>query len=594
LRTSLLLLLCSFLNISFAETSPRIYYLIDHSGRQQLKDVRSSIEWKLLPDHNADFGFTKDECAWLMMVCKSKKPNRKQMINLANASLDSVDFYNGCRHYQAGDRVAFWDFSTPEPSFEVLSDTSFFRVKKYNSFLKIPIRIVEKKTFERKMDRYLIIVSVAMGIFMVFFLFNFTLYLIRHEQLFGLFSLHILLIILYYLLSNGFLKTYLFPSFIYMSELRLYVASISPLPFYWFLSHLLNLREHQPNLSRLARYVSMAVSILVAISFIFFEWISQHMAYPFIVSIYLCNGLLMLVLFLQSIQTIRVGERNKKWISTIFLCNASLTILLLTAESQVLKIYPDFDLLLCMSSLEVVVFGVLIAVNFFRTFYHNEQLALRLLKEREHANKSFAKGEIRERKRIARVLHDYYQSKLTALRLMYINQQDASYIENEMLQLERDLRQFSHQLMPRELESGELIPALRSVLKNFERTQNGWTVEIFTYDISERVSEDWVYDVFLIVHECLQNSMKHSGGNHVILECYDHDSFYTFSYRDNGCGVQSDANIDSNGLGIIGIRERVLHYSGSISFDTEDSTGFQVTMNLPKGIQNNTIPIDGY
>jgi signal transduction histidine kinase len=257
-------------------------------------------------------------------------------------------------------------------------------------------------------------------------------------------------------------------------------------------------------------------------------------------------------------------------------------LLLFSAETQLLQLLPRFDVLLIISAIEIVVFGVIIAFNFFKAFKKNEQLALSLLQERIEANKALTMGEVRERKRIATLLHDYYQSRLTAIRLMMMQGAHSKRnLEKDMLQLETDLRQFSHQLMPKELEKGQLLSAIKERLNQIEKSHPSWKTELFAYDFPDFLSEEWVFDLFLILNELMQNSLKHSQGNVLGVECYAYEEEFQFIVYDNGNGFSESENTNK-GIGLKSIQERIAQCGGSIRYESLPEDGLSITIQITR------------
>jgi signal transduction histidine kinase len=538
--------------------------------------------WKPVLKTNPSFGFLKNECVWIKVRIPSNKINPSWYLEIPNSTIDSITCFQGTHLFQAGDRVTQWSIKSSYPTFPISDSLIYLRIKKKQSFLSVPMALISTQNWREKHDFELLKTCISIGVFAVFFIFNLILFLSNRKKVFGLFSLHVAVTVAYYLMSNGFLKTYLAPGFLYFSEIRLYLACSSPVSFYLFISHLLSTKEHSPKITKMGNYLALINASLIVLSLISFGFLSEFLAFETITTLYISDALLIVLLIIMSFRTIRFSTTVNRLSALIFLVSMGIILLLFSAETQLLHLLPRFDVLLIISAIEIVVFGVINAFNFFNAFKENEQLALSLLQERIEANKALTMGEVRERKRISTLLHDYYQSRLTAIRLMMMQGANSSKaLEKDMLQLETDLRQFSHQLMPKELEEGQLLSALKERLNQIEKSHTSWKTELFSYDFPDFLKEEWVFDLFLILNELIQNSLKHSQGNELGVECYAYEEEFQFIVYDNGTGFSESMN-ETKGVGLKSIRERIAQCGGSIRFESVTEDGFSITIQIPR------------
>jgi len=557
-------------------------FLIDSSSALTVEGARMNKDWKPLLNTNYSFGFLKNECVWIKVRIPNNKINPSWHLEIPNSSIDSITCFQKTNRFQAGDRVAHWSMNSSYPTFPINDSVMYLRIKKKFSFLSVPMELVSVQNWREKHDFELLKTCISIGVFAVFFIFNITLFVSNRKRVFGLFSLHVAVTVAYYLISNGFLKTYLAPGFLYFSEIRLYLACSSPVSFYLFISHLLSTKEHSPKLTNVANSLAWINASLVVLSLLSFGFVSAFLAFEAITTLYISDALLIVLLVFMSFRTIRFSTTVNRLSALVFLISMGIILLLFSAETQLLQLLPRFDVLLIISAIEIVVFGVIIAFNFFKAFKKNEQLALSLLQERIEANKALTMGEVRERKRIATLLHDYYQSRLTAIRLMMMQGAHSKRnLEKDMLQLETDLRQFSHQLMPKELEKGQLLSAIKERLNQIEKSHPSWKTELFAYDFPDFLSEEWVFDLFLILNELMQNSLKHSQGNVLGVECYAYEEEFQFIVYDNGNGFSESENTNK-GIGLKSIQERIAQCGGSIRYESLPEDGLSITIQITR------------
>lgn len=87
--------------------------------------------------------------------------------------------------------------------------------------------------------------------------------------------------------------------------------------------------------------------------------------------------------------------------------------------------------------------------------------------------------------------------------------------------------------------------------------------------------------VYRIIQECVQNSLKHSRGNEIIVRLKEKDKSYRIVIQDNGSGFDiNEAAKKEKHFGLSVIKERVYFLGGTISIDTQYGTSIEIE--IPK------------
>jgi len=89
--------------------------------------------------------------------------------------------------------------------------------------------------------------------------------------------------------------------------------------------------------------------------------------------------------------------------------------------------------------------------------------------------------------------------------------------------------------------------------------------------------------IFRIVQEALTNVMRHAAASQVNVSLEKKDDTLIVEVRDNGIGIMEGRISDSNSLGLIGIRERVLLLGGQAVIIGKPGEGTLVRVTLPIG-----------
>jgi len=199
-----------------------------------------------------------------------------------------------------------------------------------------------------------------------------------------------------------------------------------------------------------------------------------------------------------------------------------------------------------------------------------------------------------ERRHISRELHDEVGQVLTAIKVELALAQrgagvgaeaggsldDARAMVEGAIQTVRDL---SHLLHPAILDDLGLGAALGWHLKGFAR-RHAIKVELLQEGMGERLRPEMEVAVYRIVQEALTNVAKHAEASicRVSLQrCLD---TLTVTVEDNGVGLDGarlDASRPRQGLGLLGIRERVAHLRGTLRLTGSPGKGTCLTIAVP-------------
>jgi signal transduction histidine kinase len=85
------------------------------------------------------------------------------------------------------------------------------------------------------------------------------------------------------------------------------------------------------------------------------------------------------------------------------------------------------------------------------------------------------------------------------------------------------------------------------------------------------------------VQEALANATKHGAARRAVVEISEQDATVQLSVRDDGAGFDPDA--DTDGFGLLGMRERVELLSGRLSLDSAPGPGHGTTITVSIPVQ---------
>jgi PAS domain S-box-containing protein len=206
-----------------------------------------------------------------------------------------------------------------------------------------------------------------------------------------------------------------------------------------------------------------------------------------------------------------------------------------------------------------------------------------------------------ERTRISREIHDELGQALTALKLdlssmrrslvsdglaeQSLKVHDA---ERTITRIIRTVRRISTELRPGILDELGVVAAIEWMAKDFQG-RTGIDCNVTIREV-ERISDTTCSTaIFRIVQEGLTNVMRHAAASQVHVCLEKKDDTLIVEVRDNGIGIMEGRLSDSQSLGLVGMRERVLLLGGEtvISGKPGEGTLVRVTLPMENGANSN-------
>ena len=202
-----------------------------------------------------------------------------------------------------------------------------------------------------------------------------------------------------------------------------------------------------------------------------------------------------------------------------------------------------------------------------------EQQVAQLEQEKQLvATQALLDGETAERTRLARDLHDGLGSMLTGVKLNL----EVNHFENAMGLLNEsmvELRRVAHHLMPDALSRYGLKMALTDFCASFP------SVEFCYFGDEERFDRKKESVVYRIILELVNNALKHSDATEVMVQVIRESDYIAFIVRDNGKGF--DTSIESKGIGLKNIMDRIASFGGRIDISSKEGDGTEINGEIP-------------
>jgi signal transduction histidine kinase len=195
-----------------------------------------------------------------------------------------------------------------------------------------------------------------------------------------------------------------------------------------------------------------------------------------------------------------------------------------------------------------------------------------------------------ERKRLARELHDETGQALTSILLGLKSVEDAksaseaSAAAGELRELVvttlQDVRRLAVELRPKALDDFGLVSAIERLVETF-REQTGIQVDLEPRLGKERLPPDVETTLYRITQEALTNVVKHAQARRVSIVLTRRDGSISAVIEDDGRGFEGEAG--ENGLGLLGMRERIALVGGRLSLESSPGSGTTLSIEVPSG-----------
>ena len=195
------------------------------------------------------------------------------------------------------------------------------------------------------------------------------------------------------------------------------------------------------------------------------------------------------------------------------------------------------------------------------------------LQRRTALFKARFEGEVAERSRIARDLHDGLGGMLTMLRLKIEGDAPKPELLKQLGDTATELRHVAHHLMPEQL----LKNGLKVTLQDLAISVPGARFSHFGND--GRLSQDVEVVLYRCAYELVNNAVKHAHADRIDIQLMQEAGQVTLTVSDNGRGL--DPENQQGGIGLQNIRERISHYHGTMHIVSGKEQGTETNIILP-------------
>lgn len=560
------------------------HYFVDSTSQYSPTNLPKSA-WKTLPaDRHINIGYNVNATVWCRFQFTNTTANTQRFgLTFYNNNIDSLVCYEPNRIRMLGDRTAneaqFLSYHSFVFELKAKEQKScLVKLKKTTSFFEFSYGVESLTELVQLSNAKLIVISVFIGVILILMLLNISLYRITKRPVYFYYTLYSICSILYIVSYSNYAKFTLFPHFLYFSELHIYASTIWFMVLSILICSFTNLKKHQPK-----QFRHIYWNLWLTASFIFFSLFFYLFNWNYFLKI--CFYLVFTNLTFNFFYLLYVVLRNIRYESKpsylmmltfwphLFWGHA----ILLRSFKVIQASFPE-NLLVFVFLYEALLFGYILTNKYMNTHKENSQLVIDLIDERYKTIQVISQTQVRERRSIANLIHDNIGSQLAYIRQL-IQLKQYHQVNDSMAELSNDIRMISHQILPKSLDEGALYVSLHNQIESRSRTVAIPKIELYSYNFPEIIEEEWIYDVYLIVLELINNASNHGKAQAVMVEFYAYPTHYLVQITDDGVGFNTDQL--SFGFGLENSQKRIQNYRGSFEITSTLNQGTVVQINLP-------------
>ena len=576
-------------NLSFSQEINKLKidgkYTVDRNSTYTLPSLKTKTFHPFV-NNKLSIGYNNHASIWCVFKIKNTdlKNDVKTWLCFDNNHIYSLFFYDGNKVELLGDRTNFVSPFMKGQCFSITlkpneNRTIQVKLKKEISFFEFSYSFENEKTLSISTLRQISIITLFLGSILFLLIFNLILYFITKNKLILKYILYSIITVLYITIISNYLKNILFNEFIYFSELQIYTSCFWFISLSYFMMDFLELKKYQPQKYKIIYYCNLLIftSIVLSLLVLYLNLLKILQLFFFIT--YCAFVIVLSTIIVASIANYKINKKNSLYVLFAFLPHFLWGTFFVLKSFSIIKGGFHEDWVVYIGLYDVLFFGYVLTKNYIETFQKNNALNLEILAEKESSIKVITQVQIRERRTISNIIHDNLGSKIAHL-IHLLELKNLGLISKNLNELANDIRDISHGILPKSLDEGTLTYSLISQIKILNQGFKNKKIEFYQYDFPEKIREPWVYDLYLISLEIINNSFKHGKATAVIIEFYGHPDCYVFQYSDNGIGF-NDKSIQK-GFGLDNIEKRVLFYKGVFDINSTENKGSTIQISIPK------------
>jgi|TARA_B110001469_G_scaffold121697_1_gene131435 signal transduction histidine kinase len=440
------------------------------------------------------------------------------------------------------------------------------------SVLNLPIVLWDRSEYHVYEQRLTILDGVYFGLLLLIVFYSIVLSIFLRELLYPIYGAYVFFLALVVFSTKGYGYLYLYSKYEWLSFLTTPDFGVLGAVFFILFSiQFLELRRHS---FRFFKFLRAYLATYVIIYMLFHLWpnfIEENLV--FIMNMY--YSLTIILVFLGLASGFVVYRKNQSAagffiVSNVFMVGG-VTIYAISEWGLLPLNFFTKNSIMIGSVIEMIILSSGIAYKIKQISDEKIELLRATTAHKQQLNVALVEGEKYERKRIADELHDSVGAHLSLLKNHVIRKlgNDDEFTE-EIDMLSQEVREISHKLLPSTLSILGLKSSLMNLFEQF--SQNSFSkVSIQDYDFPKELNNIDSHSVYRIVQEALNNIIKHSEAEEIIIQLFGYENEIQITIDDDGTGF--DMRNAQKGLGLKSMLGRAESIGAKLTIDSLEGKG---------------------
>jgi signal transduction histidine kinase len=180
-------------------------------------------------------------------------------------------------------------------------------------------------------------------------------------------------------------------------------------------------------------------------------------------------------------------------------------------------------------------------------------------------------GENKERKRIARDLHDGLGGMISSVKMDLAEIDDTQNLRDQLDKCIEEIHWVVAGMMPASLTRFGMKAAIEDYCRRFPN------VHFHFFGVEKRIDENTEITIYCCAYELVNNAVSHSGARTVNVQFVQDNDRVSLMVQDDGCGFDPK-KIATKGIGMKNINNRVIAFNGVINISSSPDNGTEVNI----------------
>lgn len=465
----------------------------------------------------------------------------------------------------------------------------YARTVKTHGTVRVPFQIDPEKKFLEELYFKNTFYGWFVGMAFLIILLNIFMYVLLRERLYLIYTLYVVCQIFAFMMREGFHVQAFNRGFGPFNGLNYYYFSLISMAIanLVFIHSLLKAKKLQPKFIHYTFLFLVFFGVLLAIIQCFPNNLGfgKTKSYTFALTFsYLSSLALAFLMILFAI------IKNKERMSAIIYSISGIPLLILGAIQILanMRVFPvntayrGIYLILAIA-FEMIVLCFWLAHRFKQYSEEREKLLVEKSKQQQIALETGLKIQNQERSRLAKELHDglgidisIIKMKLEAIGLDFEKRGDLSKEFSDAIinldNLASNVRSFSHNIMPPDLEKNGIAVVLENLVYNLQKLNANIEIN-FTTNVTDKLDDKLSQNLYFIAKELINNALRHSNASIIDVELMKENNQTELKVSDNGIGYDFEKALKKDGLGLESINSRVALMNAQIEITQKPLNG---------------------